>query len=273
MDSWEEFEREFKDLVSKRATLESERSPFYVSSFLFRGQSCSDWGLKTTWERYWPDQAPDSVAFYYNRIFAAKPQIESGTGRRWDIPTPEEFSQLLNKQDSPTLPGLPGYEFWVYLRHVRFPSPLLDWSRSPYVAAFFAFNGAASQPGGHVAIFAYLEYMGQSKRRHPGAAYISTTGPCVRTHLRHVLQQSDYSVGLVRCNGDEWRFASHENALFSVPAQREIMRKFTIPITERAKVLRMLDRFNLNAFSLFGSDESLVESVANRELMFKSAGF
>ena len=237
MKSWDQFEIELRNLESERATLESERSPLYVSPFTFRGQGCSDWGLKTTWERYCRDQVPDSVVFYYDRMLAGKPQIESVTGRRWEIPTPEEFSKQLNEQESPTLPGLPGYEFWAYLRHLKFPSPLLDWSRSPYVAAFFAFNDASSQSCDHVAIFAYLEYIGQPKRQHPGAAYISMTGSRVRTHMRHVLQQSDYSVGLIRHNC-EWHFASHEDALSSVPGQREILVKFTIPAAERARVLR-----------------------------------
>jgi hypothetical protein len=51
------------------------------------------------------------------------------------------------------------------------------------------------------------------------------------------------------------------------------MWKFTIPAVERVKVLGMLDRFNLNAFSLFGTDESLAESVANRELIFNGTDF
>jgi hypothetical protein len=88
MKSWDEFEEELRRLESERAALESGRSPLYVSPFLFRGQGSSVWGLKTTWERYWPDEAPDDMAFCYSRIFAAKAQIESGTGRQWDIPTP-----------------------------------------------------------------------------------------------------------------------------------------------------------------------------------------
>lgn len=269
MRSWEEFEETFRKLESERADLESGRSPFYVSPFLFRGQSSSTWKLETTLERYLPNAVRPRVRGYYRKMFAAKPQIEAGTEHRWEIPTLEEFSTVLEAQESPTLPGLPGYEFWVYLRHLRFPSPLLDWSRSPYVAAFFAFNGAGNQPHPPeaVAIFAYLEYAGRAKRHNPRAPYIATTGPYVRSHMRHVLQQSDYSICLVRDN-DEWRFESHESAL-SASGQQESLWKFTIPAAERAKVLCMLDRFNLNAFSLFGSDEGLVESVANRELMFK----
>jgi hypothetical protein len=271
MKNWEEFEEERRSLESQRAALESKGRGNYVSPVLFRGQGSSDWKLETTWERYRPNPPSNSVGYYYRGIFLAKPQIESSTERRWEIPTCDEFLKQLNQQECPTLPELPGYDFWVYLRHFRFPSPLLDWSRSPYVAAFFAFNDVASQPGNRVAIFAYQEYIGEPKRRHPQAAYISTTGPYVRTHMRHVLQQSDYTLGLVRVP-DEWCFASHETALDSVPNQREIMRKFTIPSTDRTKVLRMLDRFNLNAYSLFGSEESLVASVANREFMFRPPG-
>jgi hypothetical protein len=40
------------------------------------------------------------------------------------------------------LSNLLGYKYFVCLRHYGFPSPLLDWSRSPYFAALFAFSGA-----------------------------------------------------------------------------------------------------------------------------------
>ena len=42
--------------------------------------------------------------------------------------------------------------------------------------------------------------------------------------------------------------------------------KFTIPSSERTKVLQLLDSMNLNAYSLFGSEESLMDTVAFRAL-------
>jgi hypothetical protein len=37
-------------------------------------------------------------------------------------------------------------------------------------------------------------------------------------------------------------------------------------ISERQKVLKILDEVNVNAYSLFGSEESLMETLAVREL-------
>jgi hypothetical protein len=38
----------------------------------------------------------------------------------------------------------------------------------------------------------------------------------------------------------------------------------TIPVTERQKVLRQFDKFNLNEFTLFASEEGLLEMLAMR---------
>ncbi|HEV7959627.1 MAG TPA: hypothetical protein VGP01_01245, partial [Rhizomicrobium sp.] len=45
--------------------------------------------------------------------------------------------------------------------------------------------------------------------------------------------------------------------------------KINIPATERLKVLGMLDVHNLNAFSLFGSEEGLMQTLARREFFLR----
>jgi hypothetical protein len=51
------------------------------------------------------------------------------------------------------------------------------------------------------------------------------------------------------------------------PLQRLL--KFTIPSTERRAALQHLDLMNINAFSLFGSEDSLIRTIARRECFFK----
>ena len=88
-------------------------------------------------------------------------------------------------------------------------------------------------------------------------------GPYVKTHRRHVLQQSEYTVCL--SFHDEWRFETYNSVFEDGYSQQAFCWKFTVPTTERSKVLALLDEYNLNAFSLFGSEESLMEALANRE--------
>jgi hypothetical protein len=67
----------------------------------------------------------------------------------------------------------------------------------------------------------------------------------------------------------EWFYASHEEAFTQRDEDQDLLWKFDIPSIERVEVLRLLDKYNLNAFSLFASEESLVESLAVRELLFR----
>jgi FRG domain len=234
---------------------------------LFRGHADSKWSLTTTLERRGYERM--EVAAYYKMIRRAKSQIESITGSRFDLPTYDEIRDLVASYDDFSLAlsggGFPGYSFLIHLRHHGFPSPLLDWTRSPYVAAFFAF-AAESKGAKKRSIYAWTP----SRFRGTGTntPELKRLGPYITTHRRHVLQQGDYTV-CPTFGTDEmkWRFTPHEETIASDegPLPHRLW-KFNLPSKERFKVLGQLDEMNLNAYSLFGSEESLMDTIALREM-------
>jgi hypothetical protein len=66
-----------------------------------------------------------------------------------------------------------------------------------------------------------------------------------------------------------WYFAHHEEVFAENSPDKSLLWKFNIPATERLKVLKILDGYNLNALSLFESDETLMETMALRHYDFK----
>jgi hypothetical protein len=272
--SWSDFERDVVQHVThRRQELESQNHGRRFAEPLFRGLGSSDWKLETTLERSYPMERCDStqgLLEYYRKILAVRPSIETFTGKLWPIPDLMEFKTSLSPGDflfDDLLRKHSGvYEYLIFLRHHGFPSPLLDWTASPYVAAFFAFDEMA-RTATHVSIYALLQDTITSYSNH--RPNVRVLGPYVRSHPRHMLQHSRYSVCL-QVQDEEFFFVPHEDALTkAVGAEGELI-KFKLPGAERTAALRHLDLMNINPFALFSSDDSLIRTTARRECLFRS---
>ncbi len=250
LQCWEDFEQASLKIISDKKK-HKERGEGHVDHPLFRGQSDSKWFLQPTLDRLHKGM---SVSLYYNKIIrVVHKYVATCTGRKLDVDTKLPLGEF----------DLPAYEFMAYLRHNGFPSPLLDWTRSPYIAAYFAFGDIhlASKNREYVSIFVCPEHFWCGENPH-----IRSLGPTIATHRNHYLQQSEYTI-CVRKQEEEAYYANHEDV--KDEKGRNILTKYNIPVSEQHKVLQKLDSMNITAYSLFDSETSLMETLALREICFE----
>jgi len=255
---------------------------------LFRGHHSACWSLQSTLERRKPNRF--LVLKYYESILRCKPEIEMFTGLSWELCGIGEICNLLKDYDrfSRMLEGCTddgrvlGDSYMAYLRHHGFPSPLVDWSRSPYVAAYFAFQAPGAQ---NRAIYILAEKPDNTKGKASNEASIYSLRRVPKPHKRHYLQQSEYTACVQFNLNDGWSFVPYEtiershigslenwhevNQTSWSGVFQDVIFKITMPSDIRLEILQRLDQFNLNAFSLFGSEESLMETMAFREIDLK----
>jgi hypothetical protein len=261
LERWADIELKIRDLAMSRDTADIETVGRF-SHLLFRGQGSHNWFLETTLDRAKPDFT--SLAEYYRIAAIAKTQIETFTSRSWQDINYQKIFESLTDYNFLRSGSLPHYDYLVYLRHHGFPSPLLDWTRSLYIAAYFAFQYPI---GDRVAIFVYQEYAGQGKLSVSDEPQLLVLGPNVRSDPRHFLQQGEYTL-CVRYDKNNWHLGSHAKVFDLDRKGQDRLWKFTLPSSEAPAVMHKFEEYNINAYTLFQSEEALLETLA-RQLMRK----
>jgi hypothetical protein len=111
---------------------------FRPGELVFRGLGSDDWTLNTAFDRQFSQLEPDRRVALWSQLVDA-------------------FTQLHQRSQADPTSGPHGTALLALGQHYGLPTRLLDWSESPYIAAFFAFRKALSElhpATGRVAIWA-----------------------------------------------------------------------------------------------------------------------
>lgn len=265
LEKWEEFEEKLAEL-SQIEAINRKKTNSITSNYLYRGQANSTWPLVTTLERF---EGLLTMEDYYKIVISTKKQVDTLIGITLPpIPGIPDYLFEIEKHESLPPGVFPAYEYFIYLRHNGFPSPLLDWTRSPYIAAYFAFRDMPSTAD-KFSIYAYCERPKAVKLTRVGSPRINVLGHYASGHRRHFLQQCEYTVCTIGFK-NKHSYENHEKAFSEEVEGQDELWKLNLPRSERDKVLKKLEQYNINAFSLFGSEESLMEALSLKEIYFRN---
>jgi hypothetical protein len=211
--------------------------------YIFRGQTDNKWRLRTSFhrtgradlERYSTGDIPDLL-----RTFSAL------TPHVFDITNPNHYAALLN-----------------LAQHHGYPTPILDWTWSPYVAAFFAFRDVKRSETSRkkVRIFkldsAAWNELPRADKLFPSPQNLTVLNPLAFGNVRAIPQQSIS----IASNVDD--IETHIENVERVRGKK-YLEVFDLSVTARERVMKELALMGITAGSLFPRLDGACESLKER---------
>lgn len=261
LNSWEEFKKYLEKIKKENRELNANSHKVgMVTEPLYRGQSNHKWHLESTLER---KRRNMTLYEYFAMLEGVKSKVEQISGISWPTFSNINSYQLLsiyhftNDLPKDTL----GY--MTFLRQHGFPSPLLDWTSCPYIASYFAFEGIDTHTE-RVAIYFFRSRTGLPiDMKSPLRPNMDHVGHDIdNTSPRHFKQKchytlcvanpnngrclSDYKIANMEEDINNLGFPLSDNCIEDIPEAGNVVRKYTIPVTEKKKVLRELESKEIN---------------------------
>lgn len=154
-------------------------------------------------------------------------------------------------------PVLPDDAFELLARHHGLPSPLIDWTRSPWIACFFAFNTTEPVKNGRVAVY------GLDNKRIP-----SNIRDRQGTHGQEQIELIDkpeilnFNHRAIHQRGVFLRHSTSSQSLESMLSPA--LTKFTLPAAEKDLALGDLDQMLLNETRLMYDPDGAAKTASRR---------
>lgn len=203
-------------------------------SYVYRGHRKDDWKLESTFDRLHRNRSQQA------KESALKRHIEefkyASRGRRGSHPPRIESEN----------------DWWALGQHFGLATPLLDWTGSPFVAAFFAFEKKKHDDTQKRVIFAIHQGLVEKRAREILSAEGSAGDPQV-TFFRPL---SDENSRLVNQGGLFTRIPLGVDLESWVKGKfdgekKNVLIKIRIPSSGRELCLKELNRMNINYLTLF----------------------
>ncbi|WP_286262022.1 FRG domain-containing protein [Thalassotalea atypica] len=239
--SWEEYKSLISEHVKDGVKL------------VYRGQSDCSWKLQTTLHRTKLITNLDALTDYFEKVIpSVQESIEAWDGTRRDLSNDLDMAQ-----------------FVAFLQHNGYPTPLLDWTDSPYVAAYFAFNAIDpfNVDNESAAIYSFDELKWLSKYEQiydykSNKLHVSSLRPSYRGNHKQMLQQGLFMY--TNCDDIEQHIGNFE----SEPG--EYLNKYELDISERPKIMNDLSLMGVSALQLTPSIEAVCKkSFENLAMHFQ----
>ncbi len=195
---------------------------------IFRGQPTLK-RLRTSYHR----TGRSDISRYIAHIPELKKRIYTQINHHFNLNNPEEYAALLS-----------------LAQHYGYPTPLLDWSRSPYVAAYFAYAGLTKEcknESVRIFVFNSIDWQNNTMRvDHIDSPILSIT-PIAALPILNNRAQPQQSVTTFTNVDDVETFIQQ----YETRNNAKYLTIIELPAEEKSKVLNELYIMNINAGLLF----------------------
>jgi len=217
---------------------------FRQGRYLFRGAADADWGLSS----------------YFDRRFATVP-LE----RRlplWDRLV-AEWRQMCSDQGVAASILDEDRKLWALGQHHGLPTRLLDWSVSPYVAAFFAFAGhLTAPPGRHHQVAVWVLHLDNAVWSRPGGVEVVAVPALDNVRLRN--QGGRFTL----CRASIGTLEEYVDRF----ADGVALTRCVLPASEAGRALSDLDAMGITSAELFPDLSGVATLATMRAVLASSLG-